>query len=76
MTTEPIQHTEGLPEDPDIIFGMTEIGRLIGRSPKEVGYLLSRTNLLDGAVKKVSHKVTIGSRRLLRNLAVTTLARE
>jgi hypothetical protein len=55
---------------------MTEIGRVIGRTPKEVGYLLSKTTLLDGAVKRVSHKVTIASRHRLRNLALTTLARE
>jgi hypothetical protein len=81
MTNETAQHTEVMPEDvgennPDIIFGMAEIGRVIGRSPKEVGYLLSKTTLLDGAVKRVSHKVTIASRHRLRNLALTTLARE
>ena len=80
MTNQPDRHTEVLPEgvgesDPDIIFGMTAIGREIGRSPKEVGYLLSKTTLLNGAVKKVSRKVTIASRHRLRNLALTTLAR-
>jgi hypothetical protein len=83
MTNDTAQHTarEVLPEgadgsDPDIIFGMAEIGRAIGRSPKEVGYLLSNTTLLNGAVKRVSHKVTIASRHRLRNLALTTLARD
>jgi hypothetical protein len=64
-----------LPEDEsDIVFGMIEIRRLIGRSPKEVSYLLHKTTLLDGCVKRVSHKITIGSRSRLRNLAITTLA--
>jgi hypothetical protein len=80
MTNEPARHTEVLPEgvgesDPDIIFGMAAIGREINRTPKEVGYLLSKTTLLDGAVKRISHKVTIASKHRLRNLAVTALTR-
>jgi hypothetical protein len=71
---KPIQPVQE--EEPDIVFGMEEIGRLIGRSPKEVGYLLHRTNLLDGVVKRVGHKTTISSRRLLRNLAINALTRK
>jgi hypothetical protein len=62
-------------DDPDIIWGMVEIGQLIGKTPKEIGYLLAKTDLLDGCVKRISHKVTIGSRRRLRELAETTLSR-
>jgi hypothetical protein len=81
MTNQSALHTEVLPEgvgesDPDIIFGMTEIGRVIGRSPKEVSYLLAHTSLLDNAVRRISHKVTIASKHRLRNLAVTALARD
>jgi hypothetical protein len=71
---KPIQPVQE--EEPDIVFGMEEIGRLIGRSPKEVSYLLRRTNLLDGIVKKVGHRTTIGSRRLLHNLAINALTRK
>jgi hypothetical protein len=78
MTNEPARHTEVLPEgeSDDIVWGMTAIGRVIGRSPKEVGYLLNNTTLLNGVVKRISHKVTIASRRDLRNLAVTARARD
>jgi hypothetical protein len=82
MTREPARHTDVLPEDgvweeSDIIFGMTNIGRCLdNRTPKEVGYLLNHTKLLDGVVKRVSHKVTIGSRKRLRNLAETILERD
>jgi hypothetical protein len=83
MTNQSVQHTtrEVLPEgvgesDPDIIFGMDAIGREIGRSPKEVSYLLAHTSLLDNAVRRISHKVTIASKHRLRNLAVTALAQD
>jgi hypothetical protein len=81
MTNEPDRQSELLLEDvgesgPDIIFGMDAIGREIGRSPKEVSYLLAHTSLLDNAVRRISHKVTIASKHRLRNLAVTALARD
>jgi hypothetical protein len=75
MTNESVRHTAPDENDPDIIFGMAEIGRVIGRSPKEVSYLLAHTDLLNDAVRRISHKVTIGSRHRLRNLALTTLER-
>jgi hypothetical protein len=81
MTNQSAQHTEVLPEgvgdsDPDIIFGFEAIGREINKSPKEVGYLLNNTTLFDGVVKRISHKITIASRRGLRNLAITARARD
>ena len=77
MTNEPVRHTELLPEgeSDDVVWGMAAIGREINRTPKEIGYLLKHTRLLDGVVKRISHKVTLASRRDLRNLAVTARAR-
>jgi hypothetical protein len=63
-------------ENDDIVWGLEEIGKEIKRTPKEITYLLHNTNLLDGVVKRISHKITIASRRGLRNLAITARARE
>jgi hypothetical protein len=79
MTNQSALPTEWLPEgvdESDIVWGMEAIGREIKRTPKEVGYLLNNTTLLDGVVKKISHKITIASRRGLRNLAITARARD
>jgi hypothetical protein len=78
MTNEPARHTEVLPEgeSDDIVWGMVNIGKELNRTPKEVGYLLNHTPLLKGVVKRISHKVTIASRRELRNLAITARARD
>jgi hypothetical protein len=77
MTNEPA--TNLLPEDvdeSDIIWGLTNIGREINRTPKEIGYLVRNTDLLNHAVRRISHKIYIGSRSKLRNVALTALARD
>jgi hypothetical protein len=78
MANEPALPTEALPEDEsDNVWGMVNIGRELNiKSAKEVGYLLNHTDLLNGVVKRVSHKKTLASRRGLRNLAATILARD
>jgi hypothetical protein len=76
---EPAQHTNLLPEDvdeSDIIWGLENIGRVIDRTPKEIGYLVRNTDLLNHAVRRISHKIYIGSRSKLRNVALTALARD
>jgi hypothetical protein len=67
--SEPDAQTETLP---DVIWGAEAIGREIGLSASQVYYLLSRTNALDSAVKKVSYGKIVGSRSRLRNLAIPT----
>lgn len=54
-------------DDNDLVWGAEEIGRVIGRTPAQV-YHLIRVSALDGAVKKVSHRITVGSRRKLLEL--------
>jgi hypothetical protein len=80
MTNEPARYTdEVLPKDksdPDIVWGMEAIGREINRTPKEVSYLLANTDLLNGVVKRVSHKITIASKRELRDLAINARPRD
>jgi hypothetical protein len=55
---------------PDAVWGYAAIGREIGLSASQVRYLLVKTDVLDHAVRKLSHKVIVGSRRCLRDLAV------
>jgi hypothetical protein len=78
MANEPALPTEALPQDEsDNVWGMAEIGRELNiKTAKEVGYLLNHTKLLDGVVRRISHKKTLASRRKLRNLAATILARD
>jgi hypothetical protein len=49
-------------EDTDLVWGAEEIGRVLGRTPSQV-YHLIRIGALQGAVKKLSHRVLVGSRR-------------
>jgi hypothetical protein len=57
---------------PDAIWGAAAIGNELGLSATQVRYLLSKTTVLNSAVKKVSHKVIVGSRSRLRDLAIPT----
>jgi hypothetical protein len=55
-------------DDPDdIIWGVAAIARQIGRSPAQV-YHLIRIGALNGAVRKLSHKIIVASRSALRRL--------
>jgi hypothetical protein len=67
---QPIAQTESHPAD--AVWGWTACGKEIGRSAAQTRYLFYHTNFLDGAITKVSHKVIVGSRSRLRNLAVPT----
>ena len=54
----------------DLVLGRGAIGRALGGlSPNQVSWLLSQ-GVLDGCVRRISHKTVIGSRRRLRELAV------
>jgi len=64
---QPDTKTEGMS---DAVWGYAAIGREIDRSPSQVRYLLVKTDILDSAVQKLSHKVIVGSRRRLRDLAI------
>jgi hypothetical protein len=64
---QPGMTTEGMP---DAIWGYKNIGAEIGLSASQVRYLVVKTNVLDHAVRKLSHKVIVGSRRCLRDFAV------
>jgi hypothetical protein len=66
---QPIAQPESTP---DAVWGAAAIGKEIGLSAAQVRYLLNKTDVLDGAVKKVSHKVIVGSRSRLRSLAIPT----
>ena len=66
---QPIAQTEPVP---DAVWGAEAIGKEIGLSASQVRYLLAKTDVLDSAVRKVSHKVMVGSRSRLRNLAIPT----
>jgi hypothetical protein len=65
-TVSPPQPQEN---EPDTVWGNANIGKEIGLTAEKVSYLLNHTNVLDGVVKKVSHKLNMGSRSGLRNLA-------
>jgi orotate phosphoribosyltransferase-like protein len=64
---QPIAQTESTP---DAVWGAAAIGKELGLSAAQVRYLLRKTAVLNSAVKKVSHKVIVGSRSRLRNLAI------
>jgi hypothetical protein len=66
---QPDTKTEGAP---DAIWGAAAIGHELGLSASQVRYLLRKTSVLDNAVRKVSHKVIVGSRSRLRDLAIPT----
>ena len=57
-----------LPRDNDFAWGREEIGEVIGRSPSQVSYLLSR-GFFGDVVRRVGHKTLIASKRKLRALA-------
>jgi len=59
--------SKSAPEN-DIIWGATEIGRIINRTPSQVYHLLN-IGALGDAARKLSHKIIIGSRRKLEQLA-------
>jgi hypothetical protein len=74
MTNEPAQYID---EEPDLVWGLTAIGRLAGgKTPKEMGYLLRHTSIFDGVVQRISHKDYVASRKALRNLAVAARVRD
>jgi hypothetical protein len=56
-------------DEPDLVWGNENIGKVIDRSAEQVSYLLNHTTYLDGVVTKVSHKLNVASRSGLRNLA-------
>jgi hypothetical protein len=77
MATEPDRHTELPADESDIVWGAANIGReLNNRTAKEVSYLLNRTSLLDGMVKRVGHRTLVASRKRLRSFAETMLERD
>jgi hypothetical protein len=55
---------------PDAVWGYKNIGAEIGLSASKTRYLVVKTDVLDLAVRKLSHKVIVGSRRRLRDFAV------
>jgi hypothetical protein len=57
---------------PDAVWGAKAIGNELGLTASQVRYLLSQTCILDGAVQKLSHKIIVGSRSRLRNIAIPT----
>jgi hypothetical protein len=57
---------------PDAIWGAAAIGNELGLSAGQVRYLLAKTDVLDSAVRKVSHKWIVASRSRLRNIAIPT----
>jgi hypothetical protein len=66
--SQPISQTETT--TPDAVWGAAAIGAEIGLSAAQVRYLLAKTDVLDGAVRKASHKWIVGSRSRLRSLAI------
>jgi hypothetical protein len=54
----------------DAVWGYKAIGDIINRSPSQTRYLLVETDVLDHAVRKLGHRTIVGSRRLLRDVAV------
>jgi hypothetical protein len=74
MMNEPAQHID---EEPDLVWGLSNIGRLAGgKTAKEMGYLLRHTQLFSGVVRRISHKNYVASRKALRDLGVTARARD
>jgi hypothetical protein len=57
------------PEDNDILWGAEAIGQVIGRTPKQIYYLI-RIGALGNAARKLSHRTVIGSRSRLKALAI------
>jgi hypothetical protein len=55
----------------DLVWGLENIGREINRNAKQTSEILKHTNLLNGVVRKVSHKWIVGSRSGLQNLPKT-----
>ena len=77
MTNQGALDTELLPEgETDIVWGHKGIAEELNCTEKKVGYLLAHTKLLNGAVKRISHKITIGSKSKLRNVAIAALAHD
>ena len=64
---QPDTKTEGAP---DAVWGAAAIGNELGLSAGQVRYLLAKTDVLDSAVRKVSHKWIVASRSRLRDLAI------
>jgi len=64
---QPETATEDLP---DAVWGYSNIGRVIDRTPSQTRYLVVHTTVLDHAVRKIGHKTIVGSRRLLRDVAI------
>jgi hypothetical protein len=63
----------GPSEVTDTVWGAEAIGRELGDPPLSVQqvYYLHRSGALKGAVRKLGHRTMIGSRRKLRELALT-----
>jgi hypothetical protein len=51
----------------DLLWGVPAIARALGRTPSQTYHLIA-VGALDGAVRKLSHKVIVGSRDALRRL--------
>jgi hypothetical protein len=68
MTKQPPQ-PDTKPES-DAVWGYKAIGDVINRSPSQTRYLVVETDVLAHAVRKIGHKTVLGSRRLLRDVAV------
>jgi hypothetical protein len=65
--SQPDTQTES---ESDAVWGYANIGKVIDRTPSQTRYLVVKTDILSHAVRKLSHKVIVGSRRLLRDVAV------
>jgi hypothetical protein len=60
---------------PPYVWGLEAIGQIIDRSPRQVSELMNKTNVLDGAVRRLIHKQTIGIVSKLRSLDLSKLPR-
>jgi hypothetical protein len=54
----------------DAVWGHSNIGKVIDRTPSQTRYLVVHTDVLAHAVRKLGHRTIVGSRRLLRDVAV------
>jgi hypothetical protein len=67
MTKNPQPDTK---TESDAVWGYKNIGEVINRSPSQTRYLVVETDVLAHAVRKIGHKTIVGSRRLLRDVAI------
>jgi hypothetical protein len=66
--SQPDTQTES--SESDAVWGYSNIGKVIDRTPSQTRYLVVHTDVLNHAVRKLGHRTIVGSRRLLRDVAV------